>query len=313
MEINSDWSRRSCPSCGSNEIEKEPVGQSSRPAEKLSFSEVKKSFVGLRKDQVFFSYFRCATCSLLYCPWYFTQIQLDELYVDMPDNFMGEDKSTVSKTQSGYVIWLGKFVSKVEKYIEIGPDVGLVAKSVIEKFTVKSATMVEPNLAIHEELSYSIDGAKNKSICQDLDQVSNGNFDLVVGVHVYDHLLDPIGDLKKLNSISDPEAKLLIVVHNEKSALRKLLKKKWPPFCLQHPQLYNPTTLGNVLEKAGWKLEVVSKSTNWWRVGHLLGLGLGILGLPSKWTRLLPKFEVPIRLGNIITLAKRNDTTPIQP
>jgi hypothetical protein len=310
---SSDWIVRSCPSCQGSNYSLRPEVESSTRAESHSFEEVKKYFIGLRKEQVFFSYHRCLDCGLLYCPRYFSEAQLEILYSEMPDNLMGEDKGTISKTQNGYVKWATKYLNSTNKFVEVGPDIGLVTNCVINQFRPVEVGLIEPNHSVRQEL---LDNAKKVElvhIVDTLSQLDMKNVDFVIGVHVYDHLLDPIGDLKKLNSISDPEAKLLIVVHNEKSALRKLLKKKWPPFCLQHPQLYNPTTLGKVLEKAGWKLEFVSKSTNWWRVSHFIGLGSGILGLPSKWTKLLPKFEVPIRLGNMITLAKRNNTSPIQP
>ena len=78
------------------------------PAEKMSWIEVKDYFIGLRKEQVFFSYYRCLDCKLLYCPWYFSADQLSKLYSEMPDNTMGEDKSTVSRTQSAYARWIFK-------------------------------------------------------------------------------------------------------------------------------------------------------------------------------------------------------------
>lgn len=308
MLSHSDWTRRSCPNCGSSEIIRKPVGKSARPAEKLSFLEVKDSFVGLRSEQIFFSYFRCKNCSLLYCPWYFNSTQLDELYRDMPDNLMGEDKSTISKTQSGYVNWLSKHLSGVRNYLEIGPDIGLVTRAVIERYGVSSALLVEPNVAVHQDLGKSASDVKTVEIVKYIQDSKMLDFDLVVGIHVYDHLLSPTKDLLDIKSRCEEGAKLLIVVHNEKSLLRTLLGKKWPPFCLQHPQLYNPATLEELLRNSGWKLEAIGKSTNWWRLNHFFELGLKVLGLPARFARFLPKFEIPFKLGNTIALAtKIND------
>jgi hypothetical protein len=83
------------------------------------------------------------------------------------------------------------------------------------------------------------------------------------------------------------------------------MKSNWPPFCLQHPQLFNPKTLGQLLLKAGWQLEITSKSINWLHLDRFVKMGLGVIGLPTKWGKVLPSLEVPIRLGNILALARR--------
>ncbi len=218
---------------------------------------------------------------------------------------MGEDKSTVSKTQTGYVAWISKRLSTVKKYLEIGPDIGLVSREVIARFKPGFAALIEPNRAVRSTLLENAQGCEEVNVFDGIDDLEDSGFDFISGVHVYDHLLNPVEELSRLAGIASSGASLMLVVHNEKSMLRKILGKKWPPFCLQHPQLYNPATLSQILLKSGWQLEKVSKSTNWWHLDHFASLGLGILGLPSKWVRFLPKLEIPIRLGNMIAMGKK--------
>ncbi len=303
--MQSDWISRRCPNCESSFIPDSPVAKSTRPAESMSFAEVKANFVGLRGDQIFFSYFRCKGCNLLYAPKYFSENQLAELYQEMPDNLMGEDKATVSKTQSGYVKWLSKKVSSIENYLEIGPDIGLVAEKVQKRFKVQGSVMIEPNKSVHNDLKENLSNSRVEVYEYISELKSSDKFDLMAGIHVYDHLLDPVKDLLEMRSHATDQANLLIVVHDEKSLLRKAMKSKWPPFCLQHPQLYNPSTLREILRKAGWELEHLSKSTNWWHLDHFAEMGSGVIGLPTKWSKILPSVELPTRLGNIIALARR--------
>jgi hypothetical protein len=303
--MQSDWISRRCPNCESSLIPDFPVAKSARPAESMSFAEVKANFVGLRSDQIFFSYFRCKGCDLLYAPKYFSEAQLAELYREMPDNLMGEDKATVSKTQSGYVKWLSKKVSSIENYLEIGPDIGLVAEKVQKRFKVEGSVMIEPNKSVHNDLKENLSNSRVEVYEYISELKSSDKFDLMAGIHVYDHLLDPVKDLLEMRSHATDQANLLIVVHDEKSLLRKAMKSKWPPFCLQHPQLYNPSTLREILRKAGWELEHLSKSTNWWHLDHFAEMGSGVIGLPTKWSKILPSVELPIRLGNMIALARR--------
>ena len=136
--VNLAWKRRACPICKSLEISIRPDSAARKPAESMSWDEAKNYFIGLRNDQVFFSYHRCLDCGLLYCPWYFSKEQIALLYSEMPDNTMGEDKSTVSKTQSAYAKWILRDGVSSANYLEVGPDIGLVSRNVIALQTVKS-------------------------------------------------------------------------------------------------------------------------------------------------------------------------------
>lgn len=306
--INHSWQRRNCPICGSSDFRPKPESSAQKPAERMSWAEAKSYFIGLRNDQVFFSYYRCDNCELLYCPWYFTKEQIALLYSEMPDNTMGEDKSTVSKTQSAYAKWILQDGVIGDAYLEVGPDIGLVSKEVVTLGSPKRISFIEPNLAVRQELLDSASGVASVEVVDFIENLQDTDFTLIVGVHVYDHLLDPIQDLKKIHACAGVGAHLSIVVHNEKSVLRKTLKAKWPPFCLQHPQLYNPKTLGKLLENSGWSARKIEKSTNWYHLKYFIGMGFSVLGIKDRISRYLPDVEFPIRLGNLICLADKKES-----
>ena len=92
MNVSGDWLKRTCPLCKQNETKLVPEVFSKNPAESLTYTGTKELFVGFRTSQTFFSFSRCTNCGLLYCPWYFSTEQLDELYSDMPDNLLVEDQ-----------------------------------------------------------------------------------------------------------------------------------------------------------------------------------------------------------------------------
>jgi len=301
------WQRRNCPVCDSSNIPSEPESSAQKPAEKLSWDEAKSYFIGLRNDQVFFSYFRCKDCELLYCPWYFSKEQIGVLYSEMPDNTMGEDKSTVSKTQSAYAKWILRGGVEADAYLEVGPDIGLVSKEIAALGSPKRISFIEPNLSVRKELLDSVSDVNSVEIVDFIENLKNTDFNLIVGVHVYDHLLDPVQDLRNIYARAGKGACLSIVVHNEKSSLRNILKAKWPPFCLQHPQLYNPKTLSKLLEKSGWTTRKIQKSTNWYHLKYFIGMGFSVLGIRDLFSRYLPDIEFPIRLGNIICLADKKE------
>jgi hypothetical protein len=132
--------------------------------------------------------------------------------------------------------------------LEIGPDIGLVTRSVIDELKPNKVILIEPNISVHKELLSNSSASADVVLIDNVNDLNNQSPDLIVGVHVYDHLLNPLEELIKLNSKSSNGAKIALVVHNEKSIIRKLLRKKWPPFCLQHPQLYNKKTIKQMLE-----------------------------------------------------------------
>lgn len=306
MQKSVIWSKRNCPLCGSDCIAANPDVKAKYPAEDSSWDDVKDAFIGLRNDQIFFSFYRCLDCDLLYCPWYFTREQLNALYSEMPDNTMGEDKRTASKTQSRYARKIVKLSEGINSFLEIGPDIGLVATEIISLTNVKNVYMVEPNTAVHQELSENLRKAQYSEISTDLGTLQESKFDLVVGIHVLDHLLHPKIDLAKFSGRSSNKQTSTFVVHNEKSLLRRLMGQKWPPFCLQHPQLYNRKTLLKMLETSDYVDFKISRTINFYHLNNLASMLLKILGLPPWLSKVVPHVEMPLILGNIMVTARKN-------
>ena len=304
-QIHSDWERRNCPICGSTAIGTAPNSKARLQAELMSWADVKDFFIGLRNDQVFFSYYRCQECQLLYCPWYFSKDQISLLYAAMPDNMMGEDKSTVSRTQSAYANWImGRKKVTNRKYLEVGPDIGLVAHQIVKIAKPEAISFIEPNHSTRAELLESVSGIEAIEVVDFIEELSGRDFSLIVGVHVYDHLLDPVSDLKEIRQRVNVGANLSIVVHNESSMLRKLMGSKWPPFCLQHPQLFNPVTQRNLFKRSGWQLLEVKRSINWYHMKYFVSMVASILGISTSISKIFPNIEFPIILGNTISIAE---------
>jgi hypothetical protein len=143
-------------------------------------------------------------------------------------------------------------------------------------------------------------------ILDDLSDIAPESlFDVITGIHVYDHLVNLREELATLSRLSISDSRILIVVHDESSLLRRLINKKWPPFCLQHPQLFNPSTIKKALLQAGFEDIEIAKSTNWFPITHIAGMACSLFGIRGTWTKRLPKTEIPLRLGNMIIVAKK--------
>ena len=80
--------------------------------------------------------------------------------------------------------------------------------------------------------------------------------DLIVGWMVLEHLMDPVGSLKKMNEWASPDAWLVLSVPNAGSIEFEIFKDKW--YALQlptHCYHFTPESLTKVLRLGGWELE----------------------------------------------------------
>lgn len=293
--------RRDCPLCGAAP----PNGleiRSRTPAETLEFDQLRSAWRGFSRDAVFFSYARCGQCGLLFCPTYFDDEQLNDLYGLMPDNTDGVPLVTLRRTHAAYAVRLLAKGHKPGKVLDVGADIGLTSAEVRRLAPHAGITAVEPNAGVHEVLRENVPGVK---VVEDLTSVDGSEgFDLVVAVHVLDHLLHLGQGVEAMSKLAArPGGSLGIVVHNEASLVRRGLGHRWPPFCLQHPQLFNPLTLSLLLEAHGWRNVSLHRTVNYFPVRHLGESLAAVTSVPERFVSLLPKKDVALPLGNVIAIA----------
>lgn len=297
-----NYQHRTCPACGHNSASNLEV-RAAQPTENMSFEQAAEFWRGFREESCFFSYARCRGCGLLYCPQYFTGDQLDELYRSMPDNTDGVQTEVLDRTHAGYAKEIRARGASGGTFLELGPDIGLTLTQVLRNAPFSAVAAVEPNLEVHDQLR-SID--PRVSVWADLsDLPATDQFDQIVAIHVLDHVLDIQGLLGTLEKRSNPGASLALVVHNEGSLLRKMMGKKWPPFCLQHPQLFSGRTLSQILSRAGWDNVQVTRTVNWFPVKHLARGISDITPIPGSVVDYAPSTSVPMVLGNMLVTAQR--------
>jgi SAM-dependent methyltransferase len=304
-----EFERRACPVCGSTDAREEV--HSAERAETMTLDTLRPFWSGLFKKKLFFSYHRCSGCGLLYAPIFFDDAQLADLYSQMAPNMEAVGSDAVAATQRGYFDLAARRGTLRGGYLEIGPDIGHIVSQTVQAAAFGHFWLFEPNLATHDALRIAAAGRPTtlSTDMQDLSAVPDGSIGLAVMVHVLDHLLDPLAMLAQLRAKLRPGGTLMIVTHNERSLLRSLMGVRWPPFCLQHPELYNPRVMSQLLERAGYADIAVERSVNHFSIDFLarqaawtLGLKLDRLPLP------LPRRSIGLRLGNIVTLA----TAPAQ-
>ena len=296
---------RPCPLCGGTRLERGAV--SSRPsALDLSFEEMRRSWAGFFHSRVFLPYGRCADCGQLYCPVYFSEEQLAGLYADMDDNTAGVDLGALRRTQARYAAMLLRHAPAGGDYLEVGPDLGLLAAEVAARRD-GDLSFFEPNRAVWPALQerFAARGCRLSAAMDDFTTVPHGSIGAAAMVHVLDHLLDPVATVRELAARLAPGGALLVVAHDESSLLARALGPRWLPYCLQHPQLYRAATLARTFERAGLQVVAVDKATNDFPAAYLLKHALAAVGAPHDW---VPDWRRPVaslRLGNLVAVARR--------
>jgi len=88
------------------------------------------------------------------------------------------------------------------------------------------------------------------------------------------------------------------------------LGRRWPPYTLQHPQLFSQRSIATLLQTSGFEVVETVKTTNYFPLLFLMRAALTVFGLPE---RLVPERTVPLlglKLGNIGTIARKPPLGP---
>lgn len=304
MRPDAPFQARNCPGCG--DMGATPEISSTRRAEAMSFAAIRPYWTGLLKEKIFFSYHRCHACGLLFAPIFFSVAQLETLYASMAPNMDEVGSDAIGRTQRGYFEVAAKAGSLDGGYLEIGADVGHIVGHSAHRGDFDCFWLFEPNRAVHRQLAAATAGRPHTILTDmaDLSAVPDASIGLAVMVHVLDHLLDPAAMLRQVRAKLRPGGTLLIVTHNEASLLRRVLGAKWPPFCLQHPQVYSPASITRLIADAGYRQIEVGPTRNYFPIGFLIRQAAWTVGIKLDAVP-LPTVPVGLKLGNIVSVTRR--------
>jgi len=292
-----------CPCCGAPAADAKRRVASSPPAETLTADRHGAFVSGYTHARVFFTYFECSKCSALFCPTYYRQSQLDGLYGRQAENMPAR-----RRTQESYARLLRRHSRMGGHFLEIGPDIGLFASSFAKSGSFHHFWLYEPNRDVHQSLAGNFRGLSftiNSGIFHASDMPAQ-SVSTAVMIHVLDHLLQPKEFLHEVRASLEPGGVILIVTHDCASGLARLLGRRWPPYTLQHPQLFSRRSLAALLQASGFDVVESVKTTNYFPVAFLMRAALTVFGMPE---RLIPAAESPLlglKLGNIGTIARKS-------
>lgn len=301
------FNRKGCPSCFSSIENPELKIYSSPRAELITPEEHGRFLSGYVNKRFFFSYYRCTHCSLLYCRTYYNEKQLGTLYKNQPENMAEVPLSCRIKTQEKYFKTLQKYASLKGGYLEIGADIGIFVSFCVQRGRFDHFYLYEPNVETHKSLKKITVGKPTKISTEifNSSHILAKKISTAVIIHTLDHVLEPRKLLNEISQCLEMNGIILIVTHDESSFLARVLKNKWPPYTLQHPQLFSPKTMKSILQAEGFKVLEISKAANVFPFLYLIKSFFTVLGFNKLKFLERDSFAIPIKLGNIITIAQK--------
>lgn len=288
---------KNCPICSSTKITK--TIEHNTPS-----GDMVKSWKETHEKRIFFPYNICKECSLHYVNKYFSIEDLSKLYNELEDNLYSQSLTAHFKTQEDYkniLLTFYKNNNKPKKILEFGPDLGILTNYISKEFNPEKYFLVEPNRKQHITLSK----IKNSEIYEQYSQIENlsdNSIDLIIMVHVFDHILNPKEKLIILKKKLRKNGRIFFVTHNTNSILRYLLNKNWPPFCMYHPQLYNEKSLLKLFQICKFQDIEIVKTNNYFKLSSCINALLSVLKIYTFFN-FGPVLK--IKVGNIATIAQK--------
>jgi len=150
------------------------------------------------------------------------------------------------------VLRFKELYTKDTRLLEIGCASGFFLSEV--RKNVKTATGVE---LTKEYVKYAV--GRGLDVRESLDEITDNSCDLIFMFHVLEHIENPVKYLKKVKKKLSGSGNLIIEVPNVEDILVSTYKIKphldfyWE---IAHTYYFSKTTLGKVLEDAGYQYEI---------------------------------------------------------
>jgi SAM-dependent methyltransferase len=258
---------RACPVCGSTDetFERYPERVDPRRIHALTYSSRKEpEYMSLRMVV-------CPCCDLLYAPRIPGADALGRLYADT--GYDGADATRYAA--ASYAEALRDRLDALpdrQSALEIGAGDGALLAE-LRRLGFDELVGIEPSRAAArsapDELRASI-----RVETFDARRLPPGHFTLVIANQTLEHVPDPFAVIEAARRLLKPGGALMIVSHNYRHLLMRLLGARSPIIDIEHLQLFSPQSLATALRRAGFGAADVRPFVNRYPLHY--------------WTRLAP-------------------------
>jgi 2-polyprenyl-3-methyl-5-hydroxy-6-metoxy-1,4-benzoquinol methylase len=202
---------------------------------------------------------KCKACDLIYLSPRPNLKSLDIIYPENYSNFHTGDQEESYVRKISNKLQSRSLKKFIEKYVaknkftvlDVGCGDGFILDRIKDVFPDSKTFGVEPNLIAARYAS------RRHNVFEGLIEKykSSKKFDLIVSSHVVEHLEDPVGFIKKLNTFLKEDGVMIIDTPNIDCFQSKLFTKNWGGIhAPRHWTLFSIKTMAELAKKAGVKV-----------------------------------------------------------
>ena len=260
-------SGRPCPVCGSVDQTRELYPERIDPTriDGMSYASRKEpEFMSLRMVV-------CPACDVLYAPRIPSSIFLSSAYADTGYDSQAEADFAAASYAEALRIRLDQLPDR-SSALDIGAGNGALL-SHLRAFGFSEVVGIEPSRdAVNSATPDLRDLIRIESF--DPSRLTHASFSLVIANQTLEHVGDPYQLLQGAHRLLKPGGALMIVSHNYRHWLMRLLGARSPIIDIEHLQVFSPASLRYALHLAGFQQIDVVPFANRYPLHY--------------WTRLLP-------------------------
>jgi SAM-dependent methyltransferase len=255
---------------------------------------------------------QCKRCGLIYANPIFNDDYILQLY----RNSVFINEKQVELMAEDYLDQLKKaslFFKNRNNLLEIGCGNGCFLMKA-KKFGFKNVYGVEPCKDSVAQAEEEVAG----NIINDVFKAGlykDNFFDVVCAIQIFDHLIAPNDVLKNIYKVIKENGYLLIISHNVKFILTKILGERSPMYDIEHIYLFDRITIKKLLEDNGFRVIYAKNMMSRYTLGHILKM-LPLAGsVRIFFTDLISRLglinkEIKVMGGNMVALAKKIKDEP---
>ena len=253
---------------------------------------------------------RCLNCDLVYVTTPPDRLKLSEAY-HAADYDSSEEALDAAEI---YVSHMNEVVSKLNlnsRILEIGSGSGAFLYNLKKKgFT--DLTGIEPSISAINSAHPEIRGHLQEGIFQ-VDDFQGMHYDLVCCFMTLEHVYDPREISESVSKILKKGGYFVMVVHNYRSLVNRILGRKSPIIDIEHMQLFSKKSIGLLLNKTNYQDIQVKDLYNCYSINYWIRLSPIPNLIKNIFIKLLNKFnlgnlKIKINVGNIIVSGRKVDT-----
>lgn len=279
--------------------------------DKLEMHE-KKLFSARRiPGRVHFRIVICQRCGLVYSNPIYTEEMIKKLYAEsefIEDSFLQSQFENIKRDYAKQLHKAIAYTKNTDSLLDIGCGNGFFLK-VAKENGFKNVRGLEPGRDAFNKADADI----RHCIVTDYFRrgvFPDGSFDMVSAFHVLDHIFRPNDFLADVNSVLKPGGVVLLITHNVRFILTRIVGELAPMFHIEHIYLFDKSTIKKILINNGFEILRNEDLACTYTLAHAIKmipmpLSVKEMILNNMRGKRIADWKVRLMPGDMVTIARK--------